>query len=144
VLARIRTRTAEGRLKRNLAERALLVVLAADADAAVAMAVNLSVVRRFLLELQGMLLPTHDGVLARIRTRTAEGRLKRNLAERALLVMLVVDAAVADFDAAAMAKLAVNLSAVRRFLLEPQGTLLPTHAAPDGKDTPLPKKNSFF
>jgi hypothetical protein len=83
-----------------LTERALLVVLAADAAvaAAVAMAelaVNLIVVRQILLELQGSLLPTQAGVLARIRTRTAEGRLTRYLTERALLVVLAADAAVA-------------------------------------------------
>ena len=104
-------------------------MLAADAAVAVAMAelaVNLSAVRRFLLELQGSLLPTQAGVLARIRTSTAEGRLTRNLTERALLVVLAADAAVAV--AVAMAELAVNLSAVRQILLQLQGSLLPTQA----------------
>ena len=96
VLASIRTSTADGRLTRYLTERALLVVLAADAAVAVAvamaeLAVNLIVVRQIVMELQGSLLPTQAGVLARIRTSTAEGRLKRNLTERALLVVLESD-----------------------------------------------------
>ena len=107
----------EGRLIRRKTERALLVVLAADAntdaDAAVAeLAVNLSAVRcRRLTSIRhaAALPSTPARSVVRLRNRTAQGRLVRRKTERALLGVLAAAAAAA----VAVAVLAVNLSAVR-------------------------------